>query len=234
MRVLSAQFLVDCRLRLVSRGWGFAVDHAAAIDRHWSAAVRDNPKIFDGDVFVTERWRFESDTLYGDAVPTKFSAYLYWRDHGFDKGCTSETFATTVVVAADGGVLLARAAEGSLNEGFYVSPGGLVDQRDVHGDGFLDLAGAALRELAEETGLEGAGLSRQAGFLLADLPPYFGVASVFRAAASGPELLVQVADYLARQREPELVDPRLIYRSADMDELPVTEFARLLTQAILA
>ena len=137
--------LKTCRLRLVERDWAFAAQHRDAIAAYWEKAVAGNRKLFNGSIFVTENWSIYDEGLVGDAVPTRFAAYLYWREHGFDQGATAEAFATAVVVSADGGVLLARAVGGTLNGGLYVTPGGMIDQRDVTPDGDLDLAGAAGR-----------------------------------------------------------------------------------------
>lgn len=234
--------LSDCRLRLVDREWLFASGHAEAISKHWDRSIASNPKLFNGNVFVTERWSVTEGVLVGDAVAAKFSAYLYWRDHGFDEGATGEAFVTSVVVAADGGVLLVRAMAGTLNAGLYLPPGGLVDQRDAGADGHLDLSAAAARELREETGLaldpepqcEGELVRRDPGFLFVDVSPFLCVASVFRSALPGADLVAGVERFLARQGAPEVEACRIIYNSAELDELPATRFARLLTSAVLA
>lgn len=231
---MSVARLKTCRLRLVERSWAFSDRHSDAVAAYWATAIADNPSLFDGDVFVTENWSVENGHLAGEAVATKFSAYLYWREHGFDQGVTSETFASAGVVAADGGIVLVRAVGGTLNGGHYVTPGGLVDKRDVTVDGLLDLAGAAGRELSEETGLNMSDLQREDGFLLANLMPYLCVASVYRSSRSGAELASTIERFLADQEVPEVEDVRVIYNTADLDGMPVAPFARLLTSAILA
>lgn len=225
--------LEACRLVVQDAPWQFALDHEAAIARHWSAAITKNPKIFNGDVFVVERWSIDHHVLVGQSVSTKFAAYLFWRDGTADPGPYSEAFATAVVQSRDGGVLLAQSVEGTLNAGLYGAPGGLLDARDVETDGEFDLAGAAARELSEETGLTGAELERQPGFLLAQVGPFLGVTSVFRSRLTGDELLHRVEAFLDAQADPELVAPRLIYNVAELDPLALTPFGRLLTTHVL-
>ncbi len=225
--------LEACRLVVQDTSWKFALDHETAIARYWSAAIAKNPKIFNGDVFVVERWSIDNDVLVGQSVSTKFAAYLYWRDSAADPGPYSEAFATAVVQSRDGGVLLAQSVEGNLNAGLYGAPGGLLDARDVKTDGIFDLAGAAAREMAEETGLAAAEMVHQPGFLLAQVLPFLGVASVFQSNMTGDELLRRVEAFLDAQEDPELVAPRLIYHVAELDPLALTPFGRLLTTHVL-
>jgi 8-oxo-dGTP pyrophosphatase MutT (NUDIX family) len=166
-------------------------------------------------------------------VQTKFAAYLHWRETGFRDGAYDEAFATTAVLASDGGMLVARAVDGTLNEGHYVSPGGLIDARDVGRDGLLDPAGAALRELAEETGLSQPIATRRPGYLLARDAPYLAIASVFDVAATSDELLARVEEFIASQDEPELLEPMIVRGRRDLDRLPLTTPARLIGAHLL-
>lgn len=233
-RYMELYRLGECELVAGDAPWVFASENAEAIAANWSSALAANPKLFDGDVFVVERWGLERGKLHGRSLRAKFSAYLYWRDAGAGVGLYSEAFATTVIVAGDGGVLLAKAVAGTLNAGRYASPGGLLDERDVGAGGRLDPAAAAGRELLEETGLDCAAMQRDPGFLMAHVAPYLAIASVFRSRLSGAELVGKVQAFLAGEDDPELEDPRMIYDRAALCELPLTPFARLLSEAVLA
>ena len=226
--------LNDCRLRTVNGRWPFEVRHAKAIAAHWKTAASNNPKLFNGRVFVLRNWSIEHDVLFGEAMPTAFAAYLYWRDTGFDGGDTAEAFASSIIVAADGGVLVAKAAAGTLNEEQYVSPGGLLDQRDVTEDGLIDIAGAAAREIAEEVGLGRLDLTRQPGFRMAMVEPYLALASMLHSPLSGAALVRRVADFLSNQAEPELEAPRIVRSRAELDDINPTRFTRLLSETVLA
>jgi len=225
--------LTDCRLVVTGASWRFAEDHAAAIADNWTAAVAHNPKLFNGDVFVVAHWSIANETLMGQSISTKFAPYLYWRDAGADAAPYSEAFALAVVRSSDGGVLLAQSVEGTLNEGLYGAPGGLLDTRDAGPDGTLDLAGAAARELEEETGLVASEKVRQPGYLLAHVAPYLGVASVFQSNLAGAELINRVTGFLDAQEAPELRTPQLIYRASELDPMSLTPFGRLLTTHVL-
>ena len=227
--------LAKCRLAVVERAWTFADEHAVAIEQNWAAACADNAKLFNGDVFIVDAWAIDQGALTAQVLPTKFAPYLYWRSAGSPAADGyDEAFALCVVVSSDGGVLLAESVSGTLNQGLYGAPGGLLDRRDVSGDyDELDVSGAAIRELHEETGLLASEMARQPGYLLARVAPYLGVASVFRSALSGPDLVARVATFLDRQSEPELAAPQVIYSVAELDRMALTPFARLLTRHVL-
>lgn len=230
----AAEHLTSCRLAVSDDTWAYATLNKSAIDAHWANAKEANPTYFDGQVFILSRWSVSDGCLIGAAVRTRFAAYLHWRDTGFDDEMrTAEAFATTVVVASDGAVLLARAVAGSLNSGHYVSPGGLIDESDQSIRGYLDPALTAARELYEETGLVASDMRRARGFELVRFDPYLAVASIYHAPVSGPELLSRIDRFLRAQPKPELEEPRLIYRRSDMDGMSVAPFTRLLTEAVL-
>lgn len=226
--------LKQCRLTVVDNAWAFADEHAVAIRQNWAAACASNDRLFNGDVFIVDSWGVAEDVLTARVLPTKFASYLYWRDAGGPAGGGyDEAFALCVVVSSDGGVLLGESVSGTLNGGLYGPPGGLLDGRDVGDDAGLDVDGAAVRELYEETGLIAAKMERQPGYLLARVAPYMAIASVLRCAMTGPELISRVSAFLHDQLTPELAAPRVIYSPAECDHMAMTPFARLLTRHVL-
>ena len=227
--------LRECHLTVVNEAWSFADEHAVAIERNWSAACAANGSLFNGDVFIVNTWGVDRGVLTARVSPTKFASYLYWRKAGGPSGAGyDEAFAQCVVLSSDGGVLLAESVGGTLNAGLYGPPGGLLDGRDIRGDNArLDLSGAAVRELFEETGLVASEMTRQPGYLLVRVAPYLAIASVFRSALPGADLISRVSTFLDGQPEPELVAPRMVYAAAECDRLALTPFARLLTRHVL-
>lgn len=225
--------LESCRLELVAGAWPFAVEKADAIARNWEQATAANPNLYNGGVFVVSRWRIEAGRLEAQMLKTTFAAYLYWRETGFGEQDYDEAFVTTVVRSRDGGMLVARAVDGTLNEGHFIPAGGLIDARDVTPEGLIDPAAAAARELAEETGLAAPLVRRRPGFLLARHAPYLALASLFDADVSNDELIAIVQSHLRAQAAPELLEPTILSRRADLDRLPLTVPTRLLGAHVL-
>jgi 8-oxo-dGTP pyrophosphatase MutT (NUDIX family) len=229
----TVQRLEDCRLAVIDDAWPFAQKNSGAIDVHFRQAKQRNPTLFDGDVFVVKQWSVESGVLTGLSHGAKFSAYHYWRENNYDDGSTEEAFAVSVVKSSDGGVLLARAVPGTLNAGRYCAPGGLLDRRDLGSDGVLDLAGAAARELKEETGLSAADMVREPGYLVAYVAPFFAIASVFRSEQAGDALRSSVEQSLKKQGAPEIEAPCVAYEMTELDGVSVIPITRLLCEAAL-
>ncbi len=230
---LNVVELDTCQLRVREGAWAYAVENDARIARHWEQACEDNPQLFNGDVFIVERWELSAGTLEADLVQTKFAAYLDWRGHGLRDGLYDEAFVTTAVLASDGGMLVAWAVDGTLNEGHYLSPGGFIDARDLGPGRLIDPAGAAIRELAEETGLGPDVARRRAGFLMARDAPYLALASVFEVALTGAELVARVAAHLERETMPELLDPMILRRVDDLERVKLTTPTRLIGAHLL-
>ncbi len=228
---MSARALQDCRLTVTDGPWSFALDNHDVIATNWSSARAANPELYNGPVFVLENWSVDGGVFAGSAIRARFADYLYWRSqpaHGF-----SEAFASSAVRSRDGAVLLARARAGTLNGGRFVSPGGLIDERDVS-SGHLDPERAAARELLEETGLDAAEMPRRPGFLLASDERYHAIASVFDSDLAGDALVARVSEFLANEPRPELEAPCLVRTIGDLEALDVPRYTRLLTEAILA
>lgn len=230
---MSVTELAGCRLVLAEGAWPYALEHGEAIARHWEQATAANPSLFNGVVFIVAEWRIAAGHLEARMLKTSFAAYLHWRDRGFQEGGYDEAFVTTVVLARDGGMLVARAVDGTLNEGHFVAAGGLIDARDVTREGLIDPAGAAARELAEETGLQAPCVKRRPGFLLARNAPYLAIACVFDVDASSEELVARVARHLETQARPELLEPTVLTRRSDLERLKLTVPTRLLGAHVL-
>ena len=169
--------VTDCRLSVSPDRWHFAAENWAAIETHWKRRQSEAPALFNGDVFLLSEARIEEGVLLGSYLAANFASYLYWRETGFSDQTVCDAFGCVMVAPADGGWLVARAADGCLNEGLDVFPGGLIDPRDiretVHGR-LIDVGAGAMRELQEESGLQAGELTLERGFQIACCGPLVG------------------------------------------------------------
>jgi ADP-ribose pyrophosphatase YjhB (NUDIX family) len=193
-----------CAFTLVPGGWDYARRHASAIARHWSVRQQQNPKMFNGWVFVLREHRLAEDKLEGVLVATDFASYLYWRERGFDDGQTCEAFANIFLRGECGGYLVARAAVHTLNGGLFVAPGGMLDERDVDTRGGVDIVTYALRELAEETGLQPAEVAVEGGFHVFRDGAQLSIGIVGRALMGDAAVLARVGQHNGALAAPEL------------------------------
>lgn len=219
-------------LRVSDDAWPYAVRHRAAIAAHWTKRSVENPTLFNGGVFVLRAPRIEGGIMRGTYHATDFASFLYWREMGFDDLGTHDGFACAMVRASDGGYLVGRAAPGSLNDGFFVLPGGLVDRRDVTADGAMDVAATARRELHEETGLNPVELVQEPGLHVVAMGPLIGFGVTLTSADSRQTLVERVQRHLASTGQPELSEPQFLFDGADAPDRPLVDGTRLLLDAV--
>lgn len=150
----QACLLKNLELCVVDERWQYAIDRADLIAAHWRQRLSENPKMFNGCIHVMLRHGMQDGRLSAHYAATDFASYLYWRENGFDDGTSScDGFACVLLCGSGGGYLVARAAPHTLNAGYDVPPGGMIDERDVDDSGRIDAISYGLRELYEETGL---------------------------------------------------------------------------------
>ena len=131
----------------------FETENRAAIDAHWAAVVRDNPRLWNGVQFLFEDVRVDGDVLRGVGYRTDFATFLYWRDHRDQPGeMPTHIAGTTMPVTSDGALLTIRMSEHTANPGEYYFPAGSLDDQDVI-DNHISIDANVSRELLEETGL---------------------------------------------------------------------------------
>lgn len=222
-----------CTLAVGTERWAFAEDHRDRIAAHWHARRAENPKFFNGAIFVLTEAGIDGDRFSGTLARIDFASYLYWRETGFADETVRDCFGTGVIVSADGAVLLARQKAGQINSGFAYLPGGFIDARDVAGDHTVDVGASISREIAEETGLGSADLDPQPGLLLSCAGPLVSVARVYRSALNAADLGGAIAAHIAADPNAELEGVEFAWRAAALDPERVPPYARQLLRHVL-
>jgi 8-oxo-dGTP pyrophosphatase MutT (NUDIX family) len=81
----------------------------------------------------------------------------------------------------------------------------------------VDLDFSVRRELKEETGLDIAEFTAESGWTTVFDLPLIAHIKVLRSGESAEALRARVLDHLARERQPELADIRIVRGPADSD-----------------
>lgn len=237
----SVTWVEACRLTVAggapdgAHAWAYAQAHAAAIDAHWQSALTQNPSFFDGTVFVmTAHHQRLPAHFEAELQPVKFREFLYWRDHGMSDPTVFDCFGSAILMSCDGGVLLGRQMPGNINAGRTYLPGGFIDPRDVDVSGGIDMAANVTRELAEETGIAGDDLRRDAGFYLTEIGQQISFGVAFRSAETAAILQQRIRAHIARETAPELADVVFAHSLGDIDGLDVPAYARLLLSHVFS
>lgn len=228
-----------CRLRVSPERWPFSIREANAIDAAWERQRAANPHYFNGIVHL-----LRSDTvklhqapygasLNGELWATDFKAFLHWRGAGIAHAAALDCFGSAAIRSADGCLMLGRQRVG-LNAGRTYLPGGLIDDRDVGADGSIDIDASIIRELAEETGLDAARLTRVPGYLVIRTGPMVAIGVIFDAAESAMVLRERIRRHIAAEAQPELADMAIIATCGDLDQHDVPRYTRLAVEYVLS
>ena len=102
------------------------------------------------------------------------------------------------------------------NAGRSISPPGSPTSTILTGR--VDLARNVMREVAEETGLTATDFEAEPGWTTVLAGPRIAQMKLLQARPP-PELSERIRAHLAREREPELADVRIVRASADFDPM---------------
>lgn len=222
--------LKRCELTVVEGGWPYAMTHRAAIAAHWQRRLAENPRMFNGSIHVLCRHGVRDGVLQGAYARTDFSSYLYWRENGFNDAPTCDGFASVLLRGRNGLYLVARAAAHTLNAGYDVPPGGMIDERDVDRAGRIDVVRYALRELFEETGLGAAEVVVGDEMWVARDGALIAIGIVCRSTLSDQDLVARVNAHNAADSDAELGGARW-FDAFSPSDVRVPRYMRLLGEA---
>jgi hypothetical protein len=196
--------------------WPFALQRRAGIDEHFAQLQRDKPQLWNGRVLLLHRFAVAGGVFRGAYLDTDFASFIAWRDWDFPDPAVHNCFGMGALRAADGAFVLGRMGEHTANAGLIYFACGTPDPSDVVGH-TVDLAGSALRELAEETGLAEQDFTAEAGWYTVLAGPRIAQMKILQAAERADVLRARILDHLARERQPELADIYIVRDACDFD-----------------
>lgn len=213
-------------VRLVAGDWPFAVEHRAEIAAHWTTIIAKNPHLWNGQIFIARNLRLTGATLSADMYQTDFAAFLAWRDWGFPDTNAYNVFGSGLVTSRQGAVILGRMAPYTARAGFYVMPGGALDQSDLNPDGTFDISGSTIRELKEETGLR-ASQAEPAGQFVTLCKQRVSLNSIFHFDIDTNDLLARIKDQVTAMAEQEFDDIIAITGPDELKTIEIDDYTQM-------
>lgn len=194
--------------------WAFAAERRAEIDAFFEALRRKKPAVWNGRVLMLHDHALVDGVLRGRYLETDYASFAAWRAWGRPSAGVHDCFGAGAVIAADGAVLLGVMGPHTANEGRIYFPCGTPDPSDVIG-GKVDLEFSVRRELKEETGCEATEFSAAPGWTMVTDGGLMAQIKTLRSTERAEALRERMLAHLARERQPELSDIRIVRGPAD-------------------
>jgi hypothetical protein len=203
-------------LAFAPRPWLFARDRRAEIDAYFAERQRENPALWNGRVLLLHRHCIANAVMRGAFLEADFASYVAWRDWGFPDADVINCFAMGALRTRDGAYLLGVMGPHTVSAGRTYFPAGVPEPADVVGKE-VDLAGNLTREVAEETGLSPADFAAQPDWHAVVDGARIALMKLLDVDADAETIRTRIRAELARQRQPELADIRIVRGPADLD-----------------
>jgi 8-oxo-dGTP pyrophosphatase MutT (NUDIX family) len=216
-------FHVDrLELAFAPKPWAFAIERRAKIDALFAGLQREKPAIWNGRVLLLHSQVLSAGVLRGaylEADYASFAAWCHWgRPPASVHDCFGAAAIVAAIVAADGAVLLGVMGAHTFNAGEIYFPCGTPDPDDII-DGKVDLEFSVRRELKEETGLDAAEFTVEPGWTIVVDGALIVAIKVLRSPLGAQALRARILERLARERQPELCDIRIVRGPRDFDPM---------------
>jgi 8-oxo-dGTP pyrophosphatase MutT (NUDIX family) len=214
--------------------WDFATREAARIDAHWAQARAEKPALFDGKVLLMRDPEIvpapDGDVLHGAFFETDFRNFHAWLAFGAPRGHDAadayNCFAMAALRTRDGAFLLGEMASHTMNAGKIYFAAGTPDRSDIFGPK-VDLAASLAREMMEETGFSPDEAPAGPGWSVVVSGAKIACIQQRRLALTAQLALARAGDFLAREKQPELVRLHAVFGLEGIDTQRMPDFIQL-------
>lgn len=204
-------------LNLDASAWAFAVERRAEIDALFAELQRAQPALFNGRVLLMHRYAIDSGVMRGAFLDADYASFVAWQRWGRQDAGIYDCFGAAAIQSADGAFLLGVMGSHTYNAGQIYFPCGTPDPSDIADGSTVDFDFSVGRELLEETGLEAAAFTVEPGWTLVFEGTLIAAIKVMRSPLAAEPVRALILENMARERQPELADIRIIRGPADFD-----------------
>jgi hypothetical protein len=224
--------ILGAELRLSNRNWHFSRQHSVEIDEHWRRRTAEQPRLFNGDILLLDRWYLLEGCLHGEFLTTDFKSFLYWREHDSPDRTVTDFFGAAALHSQEGWLIVGRMGAHHSNPGLIYPPCGSLHTDDVEG-GKIDLDGNILREVKEETGLVLSRTELRPPILISDGAQLAYLRPIM-LGRNATQIIKEIENYLSRSFEPELSEILIVKGPEDIIEDAMPSFIAAYIEHALA
>jgi 8-oxo-dGTP pyrophosphatase MutT (NUDIX family) len=206
-------------LRVDATAWNFASERRGEINALFAELQRAQPALFNGRVLLMHRFTIEGRVLRGFFLEADYASFVAWQHWGREDAGIYDCFGAAAVETADGAFLLGVMGAHTYNAGQLYFPCGTPDPSDITDGAKVDFDFSTRRELHEETGLDPDALTAEPGWTLVFDGSLIAAIKVMRSPVAAEPLRAQILESLAREKQPELSDIRVVRGPADFDPM---------------
>lgn len=212
-------------LTLEPQPWAYADTHRRDIDALFAEMQKKKPALFNGRVLLMHRCEISGGVLSGGFMEADYASFTFWIASGRPQAGIYDCFGAAAVMSSDGAFLLGEMDAHTFNAGQVYFPCGTPDLSDLVGRR-VDFDMSVRRELKEETGLDASELTDERGWTLAIDGDLVCAIKAMRSPLPAKTLRAHMLKHLARERQPELADIRIIRGPKDFSPT-MRSFARI-------
>jgi hypothetical protein len=207
--------------------WDFARREAERIDAHWAQARAEKPALFDGKVLLMRDPEIfsapDGDVLRGVFFETDFRNFHAWDSFGDPADGVFNCFSMAALRTRDGAFLLGEMASHTMNAGKIYFAAGTPDRSDIFGQK-VDLAASVAREMTEETGFAPDEAPAGRGWSVVVLGAKIACIQQRFLPLTAREAVARAVDFLAREKDPELVRLHAVFGPGEIDPERMPDF----------
>ncbi|HWK94487.1 MAG TPA: NUDIX hydrolase [Pseudolabrys sp.] len=212
-------------LTLEPQPWAFADANRRDIDALFAEMRKKKPALFNGRVLLMHRSEIADGALSGGFMEADYASFTFWIASGRPAAGIYDCFGAAAVMSSDNAFLLGEMGAHTFNAGQVYFPCGTPDLSDLVGRR-VDFDLSVRRELKEETGLDAGELADEPGWTLVIDGDLISAIKTMRSPLPAEMLRAEMLKHLARTRQPELADIKIMRGPKDFSPA-MRSFARI-------
>lgn len=221
--------LTGIEVSLEEFDWEWEKKNRDMIEMQFNRTVAENPKIWNGPIFLSYDITLDNGVLSAKVFETSFASFLSHRDLGWPDKNVRILFGSAIIQSCDGALLFGRMAHHTSNPSKTIPPSGAIGPEDIKKNR-VNLRNTVLRELLEEFGIVEECCNNTGVAFVDHSVCVFGH---FQRRESATHLHKKIDKFLSRDPNSEFSSVHTISELSDIEGLETLKYARVISEHFL-